>query len=111
TPYIYTFKIYDWQRLDLNGEPRPLNVDRAFENLDFSRKGTVVPETLISKPQVIETGEDWKKILLPTHPEHFYEVMRYEFDSEIIISTAGQCHLLMLVEGESLELHTTGGRI
>lgn len=110
TPYIYTFKIYDWQRLDLNGEPRPLNVDRAFENLDFSRKGQVVEDTLISKPEVIETGEDWEKILLPTHPEHFYEVMRYEFDSEVIIPTAGQCHLLMLVEGESLELYTSGGR-
>ncbi|MCE7055250.1 class I mannose-6-phosphate isomerase [Algoriphagus sp. AGSA1] len=109
TPYIYTFKIYDWQRLDLNGEPRPLNVDRAFENLDFSRKGQVVQDTLISKPEVLETGDDWEKILLPTHSDHFYEVVRYEFDSEVIISTTGQCHLLMLVEGESLELHTSGG--
>ncbi|WP_439488472.1 class I mannose-6-phosphate isomerase [Algoriphagus sp.] len=107
TPYIYTFKIYDWQRLDLNGEPRPLNVDRAFENLDFSRKGQVVQDTLISKPEVIEAGDDWEKILLPTHPDHFYEVIRYEFDSEISIPTAAQCHLLMLVEGESLELHTS----
>lgn len=111
TPYIYTFKIYDWQRLDLNGEPRPLNVDRAFENLDFSRKGKVVQDTLVSKPEAIETGEDWEKILLPTHPEHFYEVIRYEFDSEVTIPTAGQCHLLMLVEGESLELETSGGRM
>ncbi|MBD8488140.1 class I mannose-6-phosphate isomerase [Echinicola sp. CAU 1574] len=104
TPYIYTFKIYDWQRLDLNGEPRPLNVGRAFENLDFSKKGQVVQETLISRPEVVEAGEDWEKILLQTHPDHFYEVIRYEFDSEVIIPTGGQCHLLMLVEGESLEL-------
>ncbi|MDR7130935.1 mannose-6-phosphate isomerase class I [Algoriphagus sp. 4150] len=110
TPYIYTFKIYDWQRLDLNGEPRPLNVDRAFENLDFSRKGQVVQNTLISKPEVLETGEDWEKIILPTHPDHFYEVMRYEFDSEITITTDGQCHLLMLVEGESLALNTSSAR-
>lgn len=110
TPYIYTFKIYDWQRLDLNGEPRPLNVERAFENLDFSKKGQVVQDTLVSKPEVSETGEDWEIILLPTHPEHFYDVVRYEFDSEVTIPTGGQCHLLMLVEGESLELHTPGGR-
>lgn len=111
TPYIYTFKIYDWQRLDLNGVPRPLNVDRAFENLDFSRKGQVVQDTLISQPELIDTGEDWVKILLPTHPDHFYEVIRYEFESEVIISTDGQCHLLMLVEGESLELETSSGRV
>lgn len=106
TPYIYTFKIYDWQRLDLDGEPRPLNIDRAFENLDFSRKGKVVEDTLISKPEVVDTGEDWQKINLPTHAEHFYEIIRYEFDSEATITTNGQCHLLMLVEGESLLLDT-----
>lgn len=106
TPYIYTFKIYDWQRLDLDGELRPLNIDRAFENLDFSRKGKVVEDTLISKPEVVDTGEDWQKINLPTHTEHFYEVIRYEFDSEVTITTNGHCHLLMLVEGESLLLDT-----
>jgi len=106
TPYIYTFKIYDWQRLDLNGEPRPLNVDRAFENLDFTRKGEVVQETLISKPITVDSGNDWEKLHLPTHPAHFYDVIRYEFDSEVTIPTDGQCHLLMLVEGDSLSLST-----
>jgi len=107
TPYIYTFKIYDWQRLDLNGEPRPLNIDRAFENLDFSRKGKVVEDTLISKPEVVGTGANWQKINLPTHQDHFYEIIRYEFDSEVTIPTNGQCHLLMLVEGKSLVLTTS----
>jgi mannose-6-phosphate isomerase class I len=106
TPYIYTFKIYDWQRLDLNGEPRPLNVDRAFENLDFTRKGEVVQETLISKPITVDSGSDWEKVHLPTHAAHFYDVIRYEFDSEVSIPTDGQCHLLMLVEGDSLSFST-----
>src|SRR5690606_29950418 len=81
-----------------------------FDNLDFSRKGQVVQDTLISKPEVVEAGADWEKILLPTHPDHFYEVIRYEFDSEVTIPTGGQCHLLMLVEGESLELDTSADR-
>jgi len=104
TPYIYTFKMYDWQRLDLEGNPRPLNIDRAFENLNFDRQGETVQNTLVSKPCIEATGENWKKIHLPTHPDHFYDIYRYEFQNEIMIDTLNQCHVLMLVEGTSIEL-------
>lgn len=106
TPYIFTFKMYDWQRLDLDGNPRPLNIERAFENLNFEHKGNVVQNTLISKPKEEASGNDWKKIHLPTHPDHFYDIYRYEFDNEITIATQNQCHVLMLVEGEAIEVKT-----
>jgi mannose-6-phosphate isomerase class I len=109
TPYIFTFKMYDWLRLDLDGNPRPINIDHAFNNLDFERKGARVYEELISKPQVIEKGEDWQLVHLPTHREHFYDVHRMEFDKEIGINTHNCCHVMMLVEGESVLLETAEG--
>jgi mannose-6-phosphate isomerase class I len=108
TPYLYTFKMYDWQRLDLDGKPRPLNIERAFENLNFERKGNTVQDTLLSKPTVVDSGNDWKKVHLPTHPDHFYTIYRYEFETEVEIDTSGQCHLLMLVEGSCIELEVQG---
>ncbi|WP_285010376.1 class I mannose-6-phosphate isomerase [Pedobacter faecalis] len=109
TPYIFTFKVYDWVRLDLSGMPRPINIDHAFKNLDFSRKGNKVQDELISKPQVIDEGGDWQLVHLPTHAEHFYDVHRLEFDSTMVVETNGLCHILMLVEGTSLTITTADG--
>jgi mannose-6-phosphate isomerase class I len=109
TPYIFTFKMYDWVRLDLNGEPRAINIDHAFNNLQFDRKGQKVIDELISKPAMIANGADWEIIHLPTHREHFYDVERVEFDSAITIETDNVCHVMMLVEGTTVSVSIAGG--
>ncbi|MDO1446435.1 ROK family protein [Rhodocytophaga aerolata] len=106
TPYIYTFKMYDWLRLDLKGLPRPLNIDRAFQNLNFERKGEKVQEELLSRQEVIKQGTDWQLLSLSTHPEHFYAIHRIEFDSTVEIATEGHCHILSLVEGSTITVRT-----
>jgi hypothetical protein len=110
TPYIFTFKLYDWLRLDLDGKPRPLNIERAFANLDFSRKGDSA-HALMSQPHIIAEGEDWRCIQLPTHPEHFYAIQRYEFTSSIELVTEGCCHVMSLVAGSSILLKTEQGMV
>jgi mannose-6-phosphate isomerase class I len=109
TPYIFTFKMYDWLRLDLDGNPRPLNIERAFENLNFARQGEKVLSELISKPYVLQSGEDWRIIHLPTHEQHFYDVERLEFTSAITQETNNQCHVLAVVESEGVMLETENG--
>ncbi len=109
TPYIFTFKMYDWLRLDLNGEPRPINIDHAFYNLNFERKGNCVEKELISKPATIAAGEDWELIHLPTHAHHFYDIERVEFESAVTMPTNESCQVLMLVEGDSIIVETNDG--
>jgi mannose-6-phosphate isomerase class I len=109
TPYIFTFKMYDWLRNDLDGKPRFLNIQRAFENLYFDRKGERIPREFVSKPRLLEEGDGWRLVHCPTHPQHFYDVHRLEFDDRMTVHLRGSCHILSLVEGESVLLETASG--
>jgi len=136
TPYIFTFKMYDWMRLDLEGMPRPINIGHAFHNLDFSRKGSVVTEELVSRPRLLRSEPHMKLELLPTHPKHFYGIHRItlagstnvedggrpmstesvgveaggQAPARVRIGTEGRFHLLMLVEGKRVVVVTQQGR-
>lgn len=110
TPYIFTFKMYDWMRLDLDGRPRPLNIDRACENLYWDRRGARIREEFVSHPRVIDSGADWQLVHVPTHAEHFYDVQRWDFRTMVEGTTNGSCQIMSLVEGTAVELRTANGQ-
>jgi mannose-6-phosphate isomerase class I len=109
TPYIFTFKMYDWMRLGLDGQPRPLNIERAFDNLSFEQRGARAREELISHQRVVARGAGWQIVHAPTHHEHFYDIRRFEFDGRMEVSLGGSPHVLMLVEGTTVWLETADG--
>jgi mannose-6-phosphate isomerase class I len=99
TPYIYTFKIYDYLRPDLDGKPRPISYQRAFEVLDFSRTTAWVQEHLLARPTLLAQGEGWARYLLADHPLLFHVIERIELSACYQDSTEDGVHVLCVVEG------------
>lgn len=108
TPYLYTFKMYDWMRLDLDGRPRPLNIQRAMANLYFDRQGERIQREFIAQPCVLAAGTGWELVHLPTHADHFYDVHRFDFSTTVNARTNASPHVLNVVEGPSVVLETPG---
>jgi mannose-6-phosphate isomerase class I len=109
TPYLYTFKLYDWLRPDLDGGFRPLHLDHAFANLVAERRGERVRQELICRPIIVPSGDGGRLEHLPTHPEHFYEVFRLTVATKTSLPIAPSCLVGNLVEGESLLVETADG--
>lgn len=109
TPYIYTFKIYDYLRRDLQGELRHVHLDHAFANIDPTRRETWVESHLRPAPTVIRQGRTWSEQRIGTIDQLFFAIHRLEFEDSIADQTDGRFLILNLVEGESCEVLTASG--
>ncbi len=110
TPYLYTFKIYDYLRRDLTGELRPIHLERAWDNIDFSRQTRWVRQNLIPTPRIIQQGEGWTEYLIGEHPLMFFAIHRAEFGDHFESDTGQErFHVLNLVEGEQVLVESEHG--
>jgi hypothetical protein len=105
TPYIYTFKIYDYLRPDLDGKPRPISYQRAFEVIDFHRKTDWVRQNLLTRPTCLAEGEGWRRLLLTDSDLVFHSVERIEMTASYTDTTESDgVHVLCVVEGQGIRV-------
>lgn len=100
TPNIFTFKLWDWQRLGLDGKPRPINVERGKEVIDWKRDTEYVKKWLYDHFEPIASGEGWSEERTGLHRNEFIETRRHRFSVPVLHETNGSVHVLNLVEGE-----------
>jgi mannose-6-phosphate isomerase class I/ribosomal protein S21 len=99
TPYIFTFKMWDWDRVGLDGLPRPIHLDHAIENVRWDRTTPWVEENLVRSPEILDSGAGWVEERTGLNELEFIEVRRHWFSSRIFHDTAGTVNVFNLVEG------------
>tara|TARA_S200000501_G_scaffold180959_1_gene170398 strand:+ start:6149 stop:7972 length:1824 start_codon:yes stop_codon:yes gene_type:complete len=109
TPYIFTFKIYDYLRKDLNGNLRKLNIERAFQNIRQERTSSFIDKNFTPKPKLIDEGSDWKNFEIYNRIESFYNINRIDFLTKYELDTEGNGLIINLVEGRSIFLTSKNG--
>ena len=100
TPSLFTFKLWDWQRLGLDGKPRPINVERGSHVIDFGRDTTYARTHLINQVETLAEGNGWREERTGLHPNEFIETRRHWFKVPVIHHTDDSVNVLNLVEGE-----------
>ena len=99
TPYIFTFKLWDWGRLGLDGLPRPIHLDHGEKNIQWDRTTSWVKENLINDISIIYKTHNIKEEKTGLHEREFIETRRHRFSESVIHSTNQSVNVLNLVEG------------
>jgi mannose-6-phosphate isomerase class I len=102
TPYIFTFKLWDWARLGLDGRPRPIHIDHGAQNIQWDRTTEWVKKNLINRIEMIAEGVGWREERTGLHEREFIETRRHWFTGTVQHNTNGNVNVLNLVEGEEV---------
>ena len=100
TPYIFTFKLWDWGRMGLDGKPRPINIEHGQAVMNWSRTKDWVKNELINSVQRIDEGEGWIEEKTGLHEREFIETRRHWFTQKVTHHTNGSVNVLNLVDGK-----------
>jgi mannose-6-phosphate isomerase class I len=109
TPYIFTFKLWDWGRLGLDGRPRPIHLEHGTRNIVPERRTKWVRENLVNRVEPVSSGEGWRSERTGLHELEFIETRRHWFSAPVEHDTAGTVHVLNLVEGDRVVVESPDG--
>jgi mannose-6-phosphate isomerase class I len=109
TPYIFTFKLWDWGRLGIDGKPRPINVDHGENVIQMDRTIDWVKKELVNNIAEVQTGDGWREERTGLHDTEFIETRRHWFSKPVTHFTYGTVNVLNLVEGEQAIVESPTG--
>ena len=109
TPYLFTFKMWDWGRLGLDGKPRPIHLQHAIANVQWDRDTAWTHQQLVNRFAPVASGEGWREERTGLHPREFIENRRHWFTQAVPHDTLGGVNVLNLIAGEEAMVESPDG--
>jgi len=109
TPYIFTFKLWDWNRLGLDGKPRPINIEHGEKNIQWERTESWVREHVLDLTEPLEQEQGFREERTGLNEMEFIETRRHWFTGKAHHHTGGGVNVLNLVEGREAIVESPTG--
>lgn len=102
TPYLFTFKLWDWGRPGLDGKPRPIHLDHGERSIQWERDTEYVTRDLVNRFDPVAAGDGWREERTGLHEREFIETRRHWFTKAAPHDDDGRLNVLNLVEGDEV---------
>lgn len=109
TPYIFTFKLWDWGRLGLDGLPRPIHIEHGKNNIQWDRNTEWVYRQLVNRTEPIHSEDGILAERTGLHPREFLETVRYTLSRPYTCPCNDSVHVINLVEGKEMAVESPDG--
>lgn len=110
TPYNFTFKLWDWDRLGLDGLPRPIHIEDGEKVIQFNRTTEWVKKNLVNHFEVLQENEDYKETRTGLHELEFIESRVYDINTSVTFESNGEFCMCNLVDGKKAVIESADGR-
>lgn len=109
-PCIFTFKLWDWGRVGLDGIPRPINVEKGMEVIQWDKHEKFMLDTCAFKPIQIAQGEGWVEEKTGLHDYEFIETRRIWQSVKTLQKTNNETNALNLISGKEALIESPSGQ-
>ncbi len=99
TPYIFTFKLWDWGRLGLDGRPRPVHIAHGEQVIQWDRTTAWVRENLVNHIETVYEDAQYKEERTGLHQLQFIETRRCHLRGARRCQSNGSVSMCNVVDG------------
>lgn len=109
TPYIFTFKLWDWGQVGLDGKPRPINIDHGEKVIQWDRRREWTKQNLLNRVRKVAEGDGWVEERTGLDELQFIETRRHWFTKRVRHNTGGGVNVINLVSGREALIESPQG--